>query len=285
VAPSAIPGRGVVVHRDRASLLRVLVNLLDNAIRHAHSRVELRVSHDAGDVVFTVDDDGPGITPLNEISPISRVLDRFDYYGPRMVRPTVHSPDAMLDAARSVVLGGGARAATIDAIVRVSGAPKGSIYHRFGSLDELLAQMWMRAVKRSQGAFIRALDDPDPLSAAVAAALSIHDFAASEPADARLLASLRREDLIQTVHSPDIDNRLRDLNRPLQVAIGHLARRLFGDVTPVQIEATLCAVVDLPLGAVRRHLVGGTAIPPSLRPQLEAAVRSALAHAAKDFNK
>ncbi len=57
------PVGGVVVHGDRASLLRVLVNLLDNAIRHARSRVELQVTYDDGDVVFVVDDDGPGIDP------------------------------------------------------------------------------------------------------------------------------------------------------------------------------------------------------------------------------
>jgi signal transduction histidine kinase len=42
---------------DRSALLRVLVNLLDNAVRHARSRVELRVLTDG----FEVLDDGPGI--------------------------------------------------------------------------------------------------------------------------------------------------------------------------------------------------------------------------------
>jgi signal transduction histidine kinase len=46
---------------DRAALLRVLVNLLDNAMRHAGSAVRLRVGTDGEDVVFAVEDDGPGI--------------------------------------------------------------------------------------------------------------------------------------------------------------------------------------------------------------------------------
>jgi signal transduction histidine kinase len=46
---------------DRAALLRVLVNLLDNAMRHATSTARLRVAAEGDDVVFAVEDDGPGI--------------------------------------------------------------------------------------------------------------------------------------------------------------------------------------------------------------------------------
>jgi signal transduction histidine kinase len=46
---------------DHAALLRVLVNLLDNAVRHARSEVELHVRAEGDDVVFEVQDDGPGI--------------------------------------------------------------------------------------------------------------------------------------------------------------------------------------------------------------------------------
>jgi AcrR family transcriptional regulator len=199
-------------------------------------------------------------------------------YNPRaMGRPAVHSPDAILDAARELVLDGGARGATVNAISRASGAPKGSIYHRFVSLDDLLATMWARAVRRSQAAFVEALNEADPVSAAVAGALSLHDFAAEHPADARLLASLRREDLIETVTDPELRRELDELNRPLRAAVAELARRLFGRAGRENLERTVCAVIDLPIGATRRHLIAGTPLPDSLRPQLEAAVRAALA--------
>jgi signal transduction histidine kinase len=42
---------------------RVLTNLLDNATRHAHSRIGLQVAVDEKDVVVTVTDDGTGILP------------------------------------------------------------------------------------------------------------------------------------------------------------------------------------------------------------------------------
>jgi signal transduction histidine kinase len=41
----------------------VLVNLLDNAVRHARSEVELRVRAEGEEVLFEVLDDGPGIAP------------------------------------------------------------------------------------------------------------------------------------------------------------------------------------------------------------------------------
>jgi AcrR family transcriptional regulator len=196
-----------------------------------------------------------------------------------MGRSALHSEEKILDAARSLVLDGGARSATLNAIAEASGAPKGSIYHRYASLNDLLAEMWVRAVRRSQGQFIEALRQPEAMPAAIAAALSLYDFAEREPADARLLASLRREDLIESVTTPRLQGELAALNRPLETALGGLARRLFGRLTPANVERTVSAIVDLPIGATRRHLIAGSKLPPTLRGQLEAAVRAALVEA------
>jgi AcrR family transcriptional regulator len=193
-----------------------------------------------------------------------------------MSRPRVHSDERILDSARSLVLERGARGTTIDAIARVSGAPKGSLYHRFASLNDLLAEMWIRAARRSQEEFLQALRQPDAMSAAIAAALTLHDFAQRERGDARLLASLRREDLIDATTSPD---ELASLNRPLEAAFAELARRLFGRATKAAVEATVFAAADLPQGAIRRHLIAGSELPKGLRAQLEAAVRAALIEA------
>jgi signal transduction histidine kinase len=54
-----------VLEGDHAVLLRVLVNLLDNAVRHARSRVELRVLASDAEVRLEVLDDGPGIDPAD----------------------------------------------------------------------------------------------------------------------------------------------------------------------------------------------------------------------------
>jgi len=52
-----------VVAGDQDALARLLVNLLDNAVRHAASRVSVSVRADGGWAVLAVTDDGPGIAP------------------------------------------------------------------------------------------------------------------------------------------------------------------------------------------------------------------------------
>jgi AcrR family transcriptional regulator len=196
----------------------------------------------------------------------------------------MHSDEVILDAARALVLDGGARAVTIDAIALASGAPKGSLYHRFDSLNDLLAEMWMRAARAAQAEFLSALEHPDAMAAALAAACSLHDFAAAHPGDARLLASMRREDLVETPLTPRLTRELDELNRPLERAFAQLARRLFGRASRSTVEATVCAVSDIPIGGIRRHLVAGSSFPPGLRGQLEAATRAVLRQAGANPN-
>ena len=185
--------------------------------------------------------------------------------------------DKILDASRDLVLRDGARAVTVDRIVAVSGAPKGSVYHRFSTVNDLLASMWLRGVRRSQARFLEPLNaGGDPIESAVAAGLAIHDFATEEPADARLLAALRREDLVGEVTDPALVAALQQINDELRSAVTALARRLYGRATRDAIERTTCAVIDLPQGAIRRHLVQGVAVPRTVRSQLSAAIRAAL---------
>jgi AcrR family transcriptional regulator len=194
-----------------------------------------------------------------------------------MPRPQIHSTESILDAARDLLLESGARALTVDAIAAASGAPVGSIYHRFGSLEGLLAEMWVAAVRRFQASFLAALDGMDcPADAAVGAAVSMYDFAREQPADARLLAALRREDLFEAAGSSPLRDELEQLNRPVEEQLAALSRRLFGNAGPTALQRTTFAVVDIPHGAVRRHLLAGTSPPPALRTWIETAVRSTL---------
>ena len=194
-----------------------------------------------------------------------------------MPRPQRHPVDKILDVSRDLVLSEGARGVTVDRIVAVSGAPKGSVYHRFSSVNDLLATMWLRGVRRSQARFLEPLAaGGDPMPAAVAAGLAIHDFAKENPADARLLAALRREDLVGEVADPALVAELKQVNDQLRAAVSALARRLYGRATRDAVERTTCGVIDLPQGAIRRHLVAGAEIPRGVRSQLVAAIPAAL---------
>ena len=67
------PAPPVPVLADPEELRRVLQNLLDNAVRHAGSAVELAAEADSGVVRLLVRDDGPGV-PVDERE---RVFERF----------------------------------------------------------------------------------------------------------------------------------------------------------------------------------------------------------------
>jgi signal transduction histidine kinase len=58
---AAAPGEGVVVAGDWGRLDRLLVNLVDNAVRYAKSTVVVSVGRDGGWAELAVTDDGPGI--------------------------------------------------------------------------------------------------------------------------------------------------------------------------------------------------------------------------------
>jgi signal transduction histidine kinase len=68
------PGESLWTEGDPDALLRVVLNLVDNAVRHAHENVVLAVAPEGhSEVLLTVTDDGEGIpAPLRE-----RVFDRF----------------------------------------------------------------------------------------------------------------------------------------------------------------------------------------------------------------
>jgi AcrR family transcriptional regulator len=196
-----------------------------------------------------------------------------------MPRPELHDLDSILDAARAVVLDNGRGAATVAAIAEASGAPIGSIYHRFGSVDDLLAEMWIRAVRRSQARFTAAAEQADPIEAAVGAALSVYDFCVDHPADARLLVSLRLEDLAGSHINPTQRAELERLNEPVEAVVKELARRIYGRASRRSLDRVIMAVFDLSYGAVRRPLATGEKLSRDRREAVEAAVRAVLADA------
>ena len=79
LAPRTAPGatgqagEEPTAYASRNDLLRAGTNLVDNAVRHAATRVTLDVRRDAGGVEVTVTDDGNGIAATDR----ERVFDRF----------------------------------------------------------------------------------------------------------------------------------------------------------------------------------------------------------------
>ena len=80
---AVVPGHVVLGHDIRADLPfvradavmlhHVLINLIDNALGHARSRVMVGARADGGDVSLWVEDDGPGVPPSER----ARIFERF----------------------------------------------------------------------------------------------------------------------------------------------------------------------------------------------------------------
>src|ERR1700741_4644014 len=112
-----------------------------------------------------------------------------------MAPPRKHQTDVILDAARALGLNGGPGGASVAAIAKSSGAPAGTLYHRFGNRDGILTAAWLRALERFQ-ARAMAAEAGTPTETAVAMAAATVEFARELPEDARLLLTIRPGDLL-----------------------------------------------------------------------------------------
>lgn len=189
-----------------------------------------------------------------------------------MAPPRKHETDVILDAARDLVLRGGPRAAGVAAIAEASGAPVGTLYHRFGNRDGILSATWLRALDRFQARAVAAGADTS-LESAVAMAVSAIDFAREFGDDARLLLTIRPADLIDADTGGELAEAIRTRNAPLSERIREFAIELYGADDPRSVDAVTRAVVDLPYSAVRRH---SGRVPPWLAGDLATAVRALL---------
>ncbi len=169
-----------------------------------------------------------------------------------MAPPRKHETDVILDAARVLVLEGGPRAASVAAIAKASGAPPGTLYHRFGNRDGILTAAWLRALGRFQARALAA-DGGTPAETAVAMAVAAVGFARELPEDARLLLTVRPGDLLDGEPDAAFQQTLAAMNAPLTERLADLARRLYGNGEPRSVDAVARAVADLPYAVVRRH--------------------------------
>ncbi|WP_327098238.1 TetR family transcriptional regulator [Nocardia vinacea] len=192
-----------------------------------------------------------------------------------MAPPRKHDTDVILDAARTLVLIDGPRAASVAAIAAASGAPVGTLYHRFGNRNGVLAAAWLRALERFQDRVKAAADEPDPVEAGVAMAVASIHFGRELPDDAKLLLNLRPSDLLDGGPDAEFRARLDQMNAPLIDHLRRIAAARFGRDGDREIDAISRAVVDLPYAALRRHAQAPT-LPTWLEADLTAAARALL---------
>ena len=169
-----------------------------------------------------------------------------------MAPPRKHETDVILDAARALVLDGGPRSASVAAIANASGAPAGTLYHRFGNRNGILTAAWLRALARFQTKAM-AVDADTALESAVTMAVAAIGFAREFPADARLLLMVRPSDLLDGEPDAAFEETLADRNAPLLERVRVFAQELYGSSDTRCVDAVARAIADLPYAVVRRH--------------------------------
>jgi AcrR family transcriptional regulator len=187
-------------------------------------------------------------------------------------RPALHDTEAVLDATRELILDVGPRGTGIREISRRSGAPSGSLYHRFSSRDNLVALAWLRAVRRFQAGYLQALECHDPAEAIRHAIAWAVEYALREPRDTRLLLSHSQADLLDRAPAAETIAQLAAVNQRLEVALRDLSRRLFKSSSRASLERVSNAVIDLPYAALRRHVLARTLSPRTIAPLQAAAL-------------
>lgn len=193
-----------------------------------------------------------------------------------MARPSKFTEEQMFDAALRLVASGGPGAATIAGLAGALDAPVGSIYYRFRSRDLLLAQLWLRTVKRFQRGFLDALAGDDLDRAALSAALYVVGWVRDHLDEARLLLLYRREDLLAAQWPDDLTADLAALNTDVEAALRAHARGRYDRDDPKTLGRVTFALVDVPYAAGRRYLAAGKPPPPAVDELIAATCRCIL---------
>lgn len=177
-----------------------------------------------------------------------------------MGRPAEHTEQDFIDAAAELFASGGARAVTMMAVARSVGAPSGSVYHRFPDRPALLAALWLRTLRRFQQAYRDVLGSDPTAQDAVEATAWIVDWCRENLSEAVVLQAGSRT--FDREHWPaEAQAELADMDAAMQRLVANTVRAVAADTGRPQDQVAF-AVLDLPLAAVRRHLLAGEPPPP-----------------------
>jgi AcrR family transcriptional regulator len=171
-----------------------------------------------------------------------------------MPRPARYSVDDLLDAAAALLAADGPAAVTMSAVARATGAPSGSMYHRFPTRAALCGELWMRTEERFHAGFTTAVSgSDDPQARCVAGARHTVRWCRDHPDEAQVL--LAGPDALCLADWPDdLTARHRRMHRKLRRLLSGLHR---------DSDRVNAAVIDVPYAVVRRWLLARQAIPAS----------------------
>lgn len=169
-----------------------------------------------------------------------------------MARPAKFTDDDLLDAARDSAYAHG-RNTTIGEIAAMAGAPVGSIYHRFGSRDELLIRLWVREIRQFQSGLFELTEWPDAGQALEAAAAHVIEYSRRHPAEAHALTLYRQPGAAAQAPAA-LRREVEQLNDEVSHAMARLTSRYYGRATQYRLAIVRTACQQSPYGLVRPYI-------------------------------
>jgi AcrR family transcriptional regulator len=163
-----------------------------------------------------------------------------------------------LAAALAIAAEHGLSAVTVGAISERLGAPTGSFYHRFASRNVLLGALWLRTVLNFQQGVTAAVDAGDGLRAALHTPAWVREHLD----EARLLLLHHRDDFVQGEWPEELRERVAAMTEGLRSVAKRYARLVFGRDGPTELRLGGFLLADVPVAAVRQHLLRGEPPPP-----------------------
>ncbi len=174
------------------------------------------------------------------------------------MRPAKFSQVDFLSAAQAIAAAQGPAAVTIASITARLGAPTGSFYHRFASRNVVLGELWLRTVLDFQEGIGAALEAGDGLRAA----LHTPAWVRAHPDNARLLLMYDRKDFVQGEWPEELRERVAEMTERMEAGSRQRARVIFGEDGREEVRLAQFLIAEVPVGAVRQHLVRREAPPP-----------------------
>lgn len=167
----------------------------------------------------------------------------------------------MTGAALRLVADRGPQAVTVAALAKELGAPTGSIYHRYSSREELLAELWMEVVEGFQNGFAGRLAGADDVDGAVQAALFMASWTRQHPLESRLLLLHRRQDFFTGEWPADLVDRAKALEPQIGLELRSYAQRAFGRADSETMARLRYALLDAPFGGIKPYVQARKRLP------------------------
>jgi AcrR family transcriptional regulator len=163
-----------------------------------------------------------------------------------------------LTTAQAIAAEQGPAAVTIASITARLGAPTGSFYHRFASRNVVLGELWLRTVVDFQDGIGAALDAGDGLRAA----LHTPAWVRAHLDNARLLLMYDRKDFVQGEWPEELRERVAEMTERMEAGSRQRARVIFGEDGREEVRLAQFLIAEVPVAAVRQHLVRREPPPP-----------------------